>query len=444
MATLRSMPTCEPASAFRSRVHPPLEFLWPSPTGAYLAFPLRCEAARAIIGPSDFAGLYVEMRLRHVLPQPGYRTAFALAFAIAFLVHLQLFSLSPMVELIMSEMRLTHAQFGMVFSAAMISLILFRLPWGLVADRRGYVGVMRLALILSALAALLRAVSQGYTGLLASQFLLGLGLAAAMPCLSLIVRAWALERPGLGTGTYFAGFAVGNASALALTPRLLTLMSWRDVFLVYAGVAVAVCLAWFLLGRGRGHVSSTMRPGDLRLVLRQKLVWVLLFLLVGSMGCYDTLASWMPRVLQMKGLESEFASVLPLGFLVAGPVTGLMLDRFPSRRMVVALLGLATAAATLLMISSSLPLLLLCLFTVGFATTGISVTSLTMPVERPELSPYAGSVVGFVTSASNVGPLVMPVVFGYLIDITAFYVASLLAVAALAVIVFTGCSRQMK
>jgi nitrate/nitrite transporter NarK len=68
------------------------------------------------------------MKLRAALPQSGYRTMFALAFAIAFLVHLLLFCLSPMVEILMAEMQLSHAQFGFVFSAAMISLILFRLP----------------------------------------------------------------------------------------------------------------------------------------------------------------------------------------------------------------------------------------------------------------------------------------------------------------------------
>jgi cyanate permease len=384
------------------------------------------------------------MSLLASLPQPGYRTAFGLAFIIAFLVHLLLFCLSPMVELIMTEMQLSHAQFGFVFSVAMISLILFRLPWGLVADRRGYVGVLRIALVLSTAAAVIRAVSHDYAGLLVSQFILGLGLAAAMPCLGLMVRAWAHARPGLGTGIYFAGFAVGNATALAATPVLLTLMSWRQVFMLYAAVAGVVSLAWFVLGRSRPVTNSAMHLGDIRLVMRERLVWVLLFLLVGSMGCYDTLASWMPRVLQMKGLGPEYASLLPAGFLVAGPVTGLLLDRFPSRRMLVALLGMAAAFCTALMLTTSLPLLLFCLFAVGFTTTGISVTSLTMPVERRELSPYAGTVVGFVTSVSNVGPLVVPVVFGYLIDVTAFYTASIGFVAVMALALFLGCSRLMK
>ncbi|MFC2008620.1 hypothetical protein ACFLUT_01000 [Chloroflexota bacterium] len=62
--------------------------------------------------------------------RPGYRTVFALAFAVALTVHLLIFSISPMVHVLMDEMQLSHAQFGLIFSAAMVSLILFRLPWG--------------------------------------------------------------------------------------------------------------------------------------------------------------------------------------------------------------------------------------------------------------------------------------------------------------------------
>ena len=376
--------------------------------------------------------------------RPGYRTVFGLAFAVALTVHLLIFSISPMVHVLMEEMDLSHAQFGLIFSSAMISLILFRLPWGLVADSRGYVGVLRLALIASAAAGVFRALAPGYAVLLVSQFVLGLGLAALMPCLSLMVKAWSAARPGLGTGIYFSGFAVGNSTALAVTPLLLDVMSWRQVFLLYAAVPAIVCVTSLSLGRVSEAVSSNVRLRELKFVLRERLVWVLLLLLVGSMGCYDTLASWMPRVLQMKGLEPGLASLLPAGFFAAGPLIGLALDRFPSRRMLVALLGVVAAVSIALITTSSLPVLLVCLFVVGFATTGASVASLTIPVEDKRLSPYAGTVVGFVTSASNVGPLVVPVVFGYLIDVTGYYSASVFVVAAFGAVIFIGCSRFMR
>ena len=376
--------------------------------------------------------------------RPGYRTVFALAFAVAFLADLMLFSVSPMVDVLMTELHLTHAQFGMLFSISIVSILLARLPLGLVADRRGYLPVLRVALIVSALAAGARALAGGYAGLLVSQFVLGLGVAALMPCLSLMVKAWAAARPGLGTGIYFSGFAVGSVVALGLTPLLLNVLSWRQVFLLYAALPLVVCLASLALGRRGESVTSSIRLRDVRLVLREREVWVLLLLMAGAMGCYDTLASWMPRVLQMKVVEPGLSSLMPIGFFAAGPVIGLVLDRFPRRGVLVALLGVLTAASIALITTPSLPLLLVCLFFVGFALSGVCTTSLTIPVEQPRLSPYAGTVVGFVTSVSNVGPLVLPVAFGYLIDLTAYYSASLFMMAALGGLIFVGCSRFMR
>ena len=231
---------------------------------------------------------------------------------VAFLADLLLFATSPMVDVLMSEMRLSHAQFGMLFSAAIVSVLCARLPLGLVADRRGYLVVLRVALVVSALAAGGRALASDYTGLLVSQFVLGLGLAALMPCLSLMVKAWAAARPGLGTGIYFSGFAVGSVVALALTPLLLEVMWWRHILLLYAALPLVVCLASLALGTRSEAVTSSIRLRDVRLILRERVVWVLLLLMAGSMGCYDTLASWMPRVLEMKGLDAGLSSLLSL------------------------------------------------------------------------------------------------------------------------------------
>ena len=75
------------------------------------------------------------------------------SFTVAFLLHLLLFATAPMVSVIMEEMSLSYAGFGFVFSAAMISLILFRIPWGLIGDRIGYLNALRIALPISAASA---------------------------------------------------------------------------------------------------------------------------------------------------------------------------------------------------------------------------------------------------------------------------------------------------
>ncbi len=364
------------------------------------------------------------------------------SFAVAFVLHLLLFCTAPMVTVIMDEMELSHTDFGFIFAAAMISLVIFRIPWGLLGDRIGYLNAFRVALPLAVGFAVLRAFSTGYAVLLLSQFLLGVSLAMVLPCLPLIVKEWATSRPGLSTGIYVSGFAAGNATALALTPQLLKLMDWREVLLAYSGLAALVCVLWFALARSRERGDSGVRFQGFGRLLRDKYVWVLLLFMMASMGSYDTLATWLPKVLEMKDLDKTLASLLPLGFFLAGPIVGTMSDRVSNNSTIVAVSGVLAAASIVGISYAPFPLVLVCIFLAGFATIGVLTISLTMPAKHERLSPTAGSVVGLTSALGNVGPLAMPVLFGFLIDVTDGFYASIFSVAALAGIAFILGSRM--
>jgi len=365
----------------------------------------------------------------------------ALSFSVAFLVHLLLFGTAPMVTMIMQELNLSHTEFGFLFSAAMVSLILFRIPWGLLSDRIGYLHAIKIALPLSAVSAAIRALYPNQATFLVSQFFLGLGLAAVLPCLSLLVKEWSPKRLGLSTGVYVSGFAAGNATALGLTPYLLEIMNWRHVLLTYAGFAAALCVLWWCLARSSVKGTSEFQLKNFGRILKDRYVWVLLFFIIASMGGYDTLATWMPKVLEMKAFNTALASLLPLGFFLAGPIVGLVSDKFHDRRLITGLLGVVAAASIVGINYAPFSLLLIFLFLSGFTITGVLTISLSIPAQHTRLSTSVGSVVGFISSLSNVGPLAMPVLFGFLIDVTSTYYASIFSVATLVGATFIICSR---
>ena len=246
------------------------------------------------------------------------------SFVLAFLLHLLLFGTAPMVTQIMEEMNLSHADFGLVFSAVMMGLLLFRIPWGLIGDRIGYLKAFRIALPVLAASAVLRGFSQSYSALLISQIFLGLGSGAILPCLPLVIKEWASDRAlGFSTGIYVSGFALGNFTALGLTPPLLAILNWREILLIHSGFAVLVAGLWWGFARSVGKEKSEFKKLErFTLLLKGKDVWILLLLMIASMGSYDTLATWMPRVLEMKGLSKALASLLSVGFFLAGPVVG--------------------------------------------------------------------------------------------------------------------------
>ncbi|MBT9166295.1 MAG: hypothetical protein DDT25_00978 [Chloroflexi bacterium] len=91
----------------------------------------------------------------------------------------------------MQELDLSYAEFGFIFSTAQLSLVFSRIPWGLINDCAGYLKAFRTALLLVAVAAVLRSFTTSYLTLLFSQILLGVGLGAIIPGLVLMAKEWA-------------------------------------------------------------------------------------------------------------------------------------------------------------------------------------------------------------------------------------------------------------
>lgn len=353
-----------------------------------------------------------------------------LAFSSAFLLPLLFVGVAPMVTAIMTEMSLSHAEFGFIFSMAVLSLMLFRVPWGMLGDRIGYRNAFRIALPLIAVFAVIRALAPGYVTFLISQFFLGVGLAVLMPCLPLIVKEWTPERPGFATGLYISGFAAGNVAALGLTPCLLDLLSWRHILLAYSGLAIILALIWWTIARSTARPTSGLQFKSFLKILKDRYVWVLLLFMIASAGSYDTMAAWLPKILDVKGLAPTLATLLPLGFFLAGPTVGLLSDRFQNTRAIVALLGIIAALAIIGINYAPFSLLLLCIFVAGFATMGVLTIILSVPTHHQRLAPVAASVVGLISSLGNLTSLFMPVLFGYLIDVTGTFQVSLFTVAA--------------
>jgi CP family cyanate transporter-like MFS transporter len=134
--------------------------------------------------------------------------------------------------------------------------------------------------------------------------------------------------------------------------------------------------------------------------------------------------------------------LLSLGFFLAGPTVGLLSDKFQDTRNMVALLGIISAAAIVGINYAPFSLLLLCIFVAGFATMGVLTITLSVPTHHQRLASVAASVVGLISSLGNLTSLIMPAVFGYLIDVTGTFQASLFTIAALVGVTLVVASRM--
>lgn len=363
----------------------------------------------------------------------------SLGFLATFNVHLLLFSYSPLVPNIASELRLTNAQVGFLFSVSILTLMIFRIPWGILFDRRGFKKTMTLALALMGVFGLARGFAVDYTSLLLTQFFLGAGLSGVIPAIPRLVSCWfPREKIGVATGICLAGFPIGDFVALGFTTFLVSgLGGWRQVFQIYGVWCLLLVVLWwrFAYETGSEERTSASRSlkGDFARLLRNRVVWVLTGLYFCAGGCYDTLLVWLPNVLFARGFDvfsaSLVASMLPAGFLFSAIVVGALSDRVGLRKPFVLVMG-AVSGPVLFFAGTmgGLPVYVMA-FLSGLCTVGVLTIILAIPVETPSLSQNLSSVLGIVASVGNLGSFVLPTLVGQLRDVSGTFLLSMLLLA---------------
>jgi len=352
----------------------------------------------------------------------------SLGFLATFNVHLLMFSYSPLVPSIVSELVITNAEAGFLFSVSILTLMVFRIPWGILFDRKGFKKTMTLSLLLMALFGLARGFAGDYFSLLLTQFLLGVGLSGVIPAIPRLVSCWfPREKIGLATGVCLAGFPIGDFVALSFTPVLVSALGgYRMVFQTYGVWCLLLVILWWRFARETGPPIESSDHMELRSelgrLLRSKMVWILTGLYFCAGGCYDTLLVWLPTIMQAQGFApvsaSFVASMLPAGFLFSAIGIGAFSDRLGLRKPFVIVMGAASGPVIFLTsVAAGLPIYLIAFFT-GLLTVGILTIVLAIPVETPYLAGNMSSVLGIVASFGNVGSFVLPTIVGYLRDIS--------------------------
>lgn len=370
-----------------------------------------------------------------------------LAFLTAFELHFLLFSFSQLVSEIRLEMELLYAQANLVFSICILTLVLLRIPWGLLSDRIGSSATLKLATTFIGIFGFLRGFAVNYETLLIFQLFLGIGFAAILPSLPKLVDAWFPKKVGLTTGLYVAGFPLGEIAALILTPFVLeSVHNWRNVFCIYGIFGLILSALWWTLAKeparskaeGLAYKATLKAPSkeEFARLLEIKEIWVLTGLCICAMGCYDTLVVSLPDMLKHEGIPPEIAglmtSMLPLGFLLAGPTVGTLSDRLGLRKPFLWILGFVSGPSILaIALFSDVPLWVT-IFVAGFSTTGIVTLVLIIPTELPEVARHVASSVGLISSLGNIGPFLFPIAVGYLKDTTRSFLPAVVMLTAIA------------
>ena len=238
------------------------------------------------------------------------------------------------------ELALTDTQYGLLVAVPILTGSLSRLVLGIWAEIVGARRVQSVLMLVVAGFAFALPMASSYAMLLLLG--LGLGLAGGAFAVGVVyVSAWyPPEKQGVALGLFGMG-NVGTAVTSMAAPLLLTMMDWRHVVWVYAGVMLVSACVFYLLAQpqpikritdGKVNWHDRLDP------LRSFQVWsfsVYYFLVFGG---FVALAGWLPRFyMGVYGVDIQTAGLLAASFLIPATlfrsVGGMLSDRYGARRM---------------------------------------------------------------------------------------------------------------
>ena len=186
-------------------------------------------------------------------------------------------TLAPAIQ---RDLGLTTVEMGWVFTVFQLAYGLFEIPTGRWADRAGTRSVLARIVIWWSVMTMATAAAVNYTAMLAIRFLFGAGEAGAWPCVARTFSQW-IPQPERGRvqGIFFCGahmvagltpaFIVGGG-LLGAWPGLLSVMSWRGVFVTFGLVGVVWVATWLYWFRNDPSEHPSVSASELALIVANR------------------------------------------------------------------------------------------------------------------------------------------------------------------------------
>lgn len=299
---------------------------------------------------------------------------------------------------------------------------------GFAVDRFGARCMLFAGVALAVSGALIAGAAQNYAMLVLAAVVGGLGNSVFHPVdFSILNARVSVSRLGYAFSWHGIAGYLGYAAAPAYGIAMASAFGWRGALLGAAAIG-ALVVAVLALQRGALHVepADTRRPSaglgaDLRVLAQLPVLMVFGYFVMLGVAFIAMQTFGIATMMSLYGANATLASAALTAYLVGG-ATGIFCGGFvavrASRHDRVAVSGMAVSATLVFVLASGwLPaaLLPLLLGAAGFAG-GMTNPSRDLIVRGATPVGATGKVYGFVYSGLDVGSMVTPVVFGWLLD----------------------------
>jgi len=367
------------------------------------------------------------------------------------LSHFYQIATAVLFPLIKDELGVSYAALGGTVALYYIVSGICQTLAGFAVDRYGARRVLFGGLTLAVAGALMAGLAQNFPMLVAAAVVGGLGNSVFHPVDFSILNA-RVDKARLGYAFSWHGIAgyLGYAAAPAYGIAMATAFGWRGALLGAAAIGAGVVL--LLATQGAALQAAPVRQRHagtaMHALLQAPVLMCFGYFVMIGVGFIAIQTFGMATMVALYGVNVALASAALTAFLLGG-ATGIFCGGFlavrATRHDLVAVSGMACSAALMFVLASAwlpavaLPLLL---GAAGFAG-GLTNPSRDLIVRDSTPPGATGRVYGFVYSGLDVGSMLTPIIFGWLIDrgqpAAVFYtVVAVLAVSILTVLQLPG------
>ena len=353
-------------------------------------------------------------------------------------------SVGPLLGTIRDQIGLANWSAGIITSLPLLAFAIVSPLAPKIANRLGNVRGILIGLITLVVGIGLRSIPLTPT-LFIGTSIIGAGIALMNVLLPAIIKEKFPYKVGRMTSLYSTSMAVFAATASGVTVPLannaglgweLALLSWG--LLVFVGI-----IFWFIISRKESLVKEELTlETDTSVekgLWKSPIAWqVTIFMGLQSFVFYVTV-SWLPEIMQDYGF-----SVIAAGWLVSYaqfvslPSTFLapmLAEKYNNQQgIVLAIGGLLTIGFTGLIFGGPLPLIILWVTLIGFASGASISLSLAFLGMRARNAREAGELSGMAQSVGYIFAAVGPILIGLLFDMTDTWTAPLIALVIVSIL----------
>jgi MFS family permease len=341
------------------------------------------------------------------------------------------FKVPPLMPILMESFHLSSGRAGLLMSVFAITGLLLAIPAGFIFQKLGYRAMGLLALGCIVLGASGGAMSGKEAFMLASRFVEGAGMSLIAVVSPAIVAIWFKpDQRGKAMGILATWVPLGSTGMFLLAPWLAHRWNWQGVWWFGSLYALFVGILFHLFVQPGAEPSSKPdRAGsperltgtDMKQVLRSRDLWLIGLLFACFNSAFVSYATWAPAFLhEIRGRTladaSYLVSTVTLLAIFSCPLAGWVSDRLRSRKLILvvpmALMAVLLPLLYALRSGVLLPYLTSIGFIVGFPPTGVF--SSASEIVRDER--LGGMAMAIVLIGQNVGMLLGPFIFGYMIE----------------------------